>query len=507
MVFKLNVYVLLQLEEDMENYIKFRLMGGQKKMKKHVVPHIFDCQPDRKRAFSQPPRLAATKRAKRQILADAITSSSACNMGDMVSQLEDSKAPECSASESTSKHTEPQDSVRAAINIKKDISVQVRPKVRSKCLQCNLHCGVTVGLSPLKISTSNVATTPTKPCTSAFLNMCERELDSELEVISGGKSSEQESDYTYSLSEGSEEYRLSFSESESNDDLQKLSLKCTIQKLQKRPRLYLGLPEHAYYIFQLLETYSRLENKYIFLTLKKIRTAHSFSILADDFGISEVHASRMFSRSVPIVSKFLRKCIFTPSVNTVKLNLPLVFRARYSNVFCIIDCLEIEIEKPSDSVKQSLTWSDYKKCNTLKYLISCTPDGIINFISTGFGGRASDAIIVEHSGFLNILPQNVAVMADRGFKNIAHLLSSKNCILVRPPSVSATVKLTKSEVFETKRIASLRIHVERVIRRVREFSFLAPHACIDIKLIPHTDQIIKIVCGLINLQSGIISGK
>lgn len=483
----------------MENYIKFKLMGGQKRMKKHVVPHIFDCQPDRKRAFSQPPRLAATKRAKRQILADAITSSSASNMVN-VSQLEDLKAPECSTSEST----ETQGCyVRAAVSIKKDISVQVRPKVRSKCLQCNLRSGVTVALSPLKISTSNVATTPTKPSTSAFLNICEREL----EIISEGKSSEQESDCTYSLSECSEEYRLSFSESESNEDLQKLSLKCTIQKLQKRPRLYLGLPEHAFYIFQLLETYSRLESKYIFLTLKKIRTAHSFSILADDFGISEVHASRMFSRSVPIISKFLRKCIFTPSVNTVKLNLPLVFRARYSHVFCIIDCLEIEIEKPSDSVKQSLTWSDYKKCNTLKYLISCTPDGIINFISTGFGGRASDAIIVEHSGFLNILPQNVAVMADRGFKNIAHLLSSKNCILVRPPSVSATVKLTKSEVFETKRIASLRIHVERVIRRVREFSFLAPHACIDIKLIPHTDQIIKIVCGLINLQSGIISGK
>lgn len=40
----------------------------------------------------------------------------------------------------------------------------------------------------------------------------------------------------------------------------------------------------------------------------------------------------------------------------------------YSNVQSIIDCLEIEIEKPSNAIHQSLTWSEYKNVNTLKYL-------------------------------------------------------------------------------------------------------------------------------------------
>lgn len=39
-------FYLLQLEEDMENYVKFKLMGGIKKLKPNVVPHIFDCQLD-----------------------------------------------------------------------------------------------------------------------------------------------------------------------------------------------------------------------------------------------------------------------------------------------------------------------------------------------------------------------------------------------------------------------------------------------------------------------------
>ncbi|KAG5899929.1 hypothetical protein JTB14_002480 [Gonioctena quinquepunctata] len=64
------------LQEDMDNYIKFKLIGGQKKMKPTVVPHIFDCQPDRKISFTQPPRSAAVKRLKRQIIDEAVASTS-----------------------------------------------------------------------------------------------------------------------------------------------------------------------------------------------------------------------------------------------------------------------------------------------------------------------------------------------------------------------------------------------------------------------------------------------
>lgn len=120
--------------------------------------------------------------------------------------------------------------------------------------------------------------------------------------------------------------------------------------------------------------------------------------------------------------------------------LPLPFRAQYEKVQAIIDCLEIEINKPEDAVKQALTWSEYKKANTIKYLISSTPDGIINFISTGFGGRTSDALILEHSGFLNVLPPGAHVMADRGFEHIENLLKNKNCVLIRPPSVETGKK-------------------------------------------------------------------
>ncbi|KAG5862487.1 hypothetical protein JTB14_008507 [Gonioctena quinquepunctata] len=107
----------------------------------------------------------------------------------------------------------------------------------------------------------------------------------------------------------------------------------------------------------------------------------------------------------------------------------IISRARYSNVQTIIYCFEIQIQKPTDPVEQALTWSEYKKYNTLKYLISSTPDGFFNSIPEGYGGRISDSLLVEESGFLDILPNGCSVMADRGFKEIAKQLDYRNCQL------------------------------------------------------------------------------
>lgn len=132
----------------------------------------------------------------------------------------------------------------------------------------------------------------------------------------------------------------------------------------------------------------------------------------------------------------------------------------------------------------------------MKFLISSTPDGIINFISTRYGGKTC--------GFLDKLKPGAHIMADRGFKHIDKLIVAKQCKLVRPPSVETGVKMSEVQVLETKRIASLRIHIERVIRRLREFKILRPHSCINLNLICYIDAIIVIGCGIINLQPPLI---
>ena len=62
----------------------------------------------------------------------------------------------------------------------------------------------------------------------------------------------------------------------------------------------------------------------------------------------------------------------------------------------------------------------------------------------------------------------------------------------------------KKDVLSSRKIAALRIHVERLIRRIREFLFLSPHACINMNLIKHVDDAMSIACGLVNLQPPLI---
>lgn len=240
------------------------------------------------------------------------------------------------------------------------------------------------------------------------------------------------------------------------------------------------------------------------LVMVKIKQDRPFKLIADDFGISRSYAGRLWNLVLPQIVAHVRSLIFWPDADEIRANLPLAFKARFSKVTCIIDCMEIEIEKPSGAVKQAKTWSAYKNCNTVKFLISIIPSGMVNFVSGGYGGRTSDMEIVEKSGFTEKLKPGMAVMGDRGFKGIEPLLRSKGCFLIRPDSVSSNEIPAADRVLFSKQVASLRVHVERAIRRIREFAMVKPHAVVENAMIPHLDRIVNAVCGFVNLQHDLI---
>ncbi|CAG9129853.1 unnamed protein product [Plutella xylostella] len=268
--------------------------------------------------------------------------------------------------------------------------------------------------------------------------------------------------------------------------------------------MYLGLPKSFWWVIDFIALQYSTIALHIIISLFKIKNNDSFVRMSEEFEITRSTISLLFGKNVLILATYFQNFIYLPSHIEIRKNLPLVFKIRYSNVQCIIDCFEIQIEKPSNPIKQSQTWSQYKSCNTVKYLIACTPAGLITFISKGYGGRISDKAITEKSNFIDTLPVNATIMADRGFKEIESLLSSKNIRILRPPSVFTNKNMTKKEVIETKVIASLRVHVERVIRRVREFKMLKPHSVVHFKHMKYIDEIVTVACGLINLQDKII---
>ena len=151
----------------------------------------------------------------------------------------------------------------------------------------------------------------------------------------------------------------------------------------------------------------------------------------------------------------------------------LLKRSSYPSTFAIIDGSELFLETPSDLHLQSSTWSSYKHLNTAKFLVACTPNGAICFMSPLFVGSISDVELTRHSGFIEKIDgkERILIMADRGF-TIKDQLEAIGADLDIPPFLDGRAQLSSEDISKGRSIASLRIHVERAIGRLKTFRIL-----------------------------------
>ena len=104
-------------------------------------------------------------------------------------------------------------------------------------------------------------------------------------------------------------------------------------------------------------------------------------------------------------------------------------------------------------------------------------------------------------GILDLLEPNNSVMADKGF-NIDDLLCSKGVKLNLPPYLLNRAQFSPEEVKETKTIAKVRIHVERAIRRIKEYYLFDNE--IPLSLLGTVNQMWTVACLLVNFQGPLI---
>ena len=136
-----------------------------------------------------------------------------------------------------------------------------------------------------------------------------------------------------------------------------------------------------------------------------------------------------------------------------------------------MDCSEIFIQRPLNLDIRAQTFSNYKKHNTVKFLVGVTPYGLISFLSECWGGRVSDKKITQRSGFFEKLEAGELVMADRGFL-IEEDLAVHGASIVMPPFTRGKKQLSQHEVESARRLSRVRIHVERAIERIKRFRIL-----------------------------------
>lgn len=154
---------------------------------------------------------------------------------------------------------------------------QIAPLMKSKGVQKDACETVSVATSPLKCINEKTPKRATDAVNSILSS------DSEPEA-----SLDEDTSYKYSTS----------CDSEPANDIRGLRRNSTLVLIEKNQRLYLGLDSENYFIIKLLTGKTGIAYTAILILLRKIRLNDSFSVLAEDFGVSLSTATRYFTNSL-----------------------------------------------------------------------------------------------------------------------------------------------------------------------------------------------------------------
>lgn len=291
---------------------------------------------------------------------------------------------------------------------------------------------------------------------------------------------------------------------------------------QEKVKYYTGLPDFLTLnvLYAFVEPYiahnsSCVLTKFqtLVLALIKLRLNISHIDIAQKFGINKSSASRLFLNMLDVLYVRLKPLVYWPDREQLLETTPMCFKVHFgTKVSVIIDCFEVFLERPSNLHARQSTWSSYKHNNTVKYLIGISPQGVISFISRGWGGRVSDKHLTEQCGLLNHLNPGDIVLADRGF-DIADSVAMMGAKLHIPAFTRGKHQLSGEDVEKTRRIANVRIHVERVIGCLRQkYTILQSTLPVDYMskgddsgvLLTTLDKMVSVCCGLTNLCQSVV---
>lgn len=287
-------------------------------------------------------------------------------------------------------------------------------------------------------------------------------------------------------------------------------------------RFYTGLPsmEVLMVVFDHVSPYVTRQTQSLdrfqefMIVLMKLRLNAPLQDLAYRFSVSVSTISRVFYHWIVVMDSRLFRFVYWPNRDQLWKTMPQCFQYAFGKkTTVIIDCFEVFIEKPSNLLARAQTFSSYKHHNTIKVLVGITPQGTISFVSEDWGGRVSDKFLTENCGFLEKLIPGDMVMADRGF-TITESVGFRQAKLVIPAFTRGKAQLDPVDVEETRGIANVRIHVERVIGLLkRKYTILEGTLPTDFLIcnhensdrrIPLVDHMIRVCAALVNFCPPIV---
>lgn len=211
----------------------------------------------------------------------------------------------------------------------------------------------------------------------------------------------------------------------------------------------------------------------LFLTLMKLRLAKDDHQLHIDFQISKTTVGKIFNTWVNFLFYELSEMNIWIPRDVVNEFFPKKFNNMFPSTRVILDATETPIDKPGNCNAQRMTFSSYKNRNTAKTMIGVSPRGLVTYLSATYAGSVSDRQIMERSSLLDSerFTKADSIMADRGIM-VQDLFASMDVRVNTPTTMKGRNQLDTETVVKDRRIASKRIHIERIIGYAKTFKIL-----------------------------------
>ena len=213
-----------------------------------------------------------------------------------------------------------------------------------------------------------------------------------------------------------------------------------------------------------------IENQ-LLITLIKLRLHTPNIELTFLFDVCETTISNIFVTWVNFMYVKWSQLDIWPSKELVQFYMPNSFKQEFANTRLIIDGVEVPVQKPSQPKAQQITYSSYKNRNTLKTIVGISPGGLTSYIPDAHGGSSSDRILVERSDLTQRCDPKDSIMCDKGF-DVQDIFAPFDVKINMPTFMRKKNQLTNEEVIRDRKIASQRVHVERVIGLAKTYKIL-----------------------------------
>nr|XP_023012459.1 uncharacterized protein LOC111502577 [Leptinotarsa decemlineata] len=240
----------------------------------------------------------------------------------------------------------------------------------------------------------------------------------------------------------------------------------------------------------------------IVLVLFKLKRNLSFDCLAIIFNLPKTTCTKYFYSTLSLLATVLRPIVKWPTKEEIQANTPRCSK-HFENTRVVLHCTEIKVRKSKILTDRLESFLYFKNTLALKVLTGITPSGLIAYVGPCYGGKTSNEAIFNGCDFTSPLDPSEDLVVNKSFWIGKE--SEDYLVEIIQPSFLDKKQLSEEEATLTSNTPRTRIHIDRVIQKMKSFKIISSQ--IEWFMIPHMDDAMIVIAGLLNLSPPILSSE